>query len=65
MMGLDLMLGLEVIIMNLIIVLGMVLPCVFLLVHGSWIVVSLPEQAVSQRRLMEFLSGSKTRPLAI
>ena len=44
-MGLDL----EVIIMNLIIVLVMVLPCVFLLVHGSWIVASEPEQAVSQK----------------
>ena len=60
-MGLDL----EVIIMNLIIVLVMVLPCVFLLVHGSWIVASEPEQAVSPKQLMEFLSGSKTRPIAI
>lgn len=47
-MGLDLMLGLGVTTVNLIIALEMALPCVFLLVHGSW----MPEQAVSQRRLM-------------
>lgn len=40
----DLVIGLRATIENHIIVLEMVLPCVFLLVLGSWIVASAPEQ---------------------
>ena len=42
--GLGLIHGFKAMIVPLIIALAMALPCVFLLVLGSWIVVSVPEQ---------------------
>lgn len=53
----DLVIGLRATIENHIIVLEMVLPCAFLPVLGSWIVVSVQEQALGHlvELLREFL----------